>query len=80
MSSILVRALNMVEASILVSLFIYAFLIPGVHVVLFSSRCELVIVDALGRLQHQPWIVMTDSPALPAPVRLTGPLGRHLHA
>ena len=38
MSSILVCALNMVEASILVSLFIYAFLVPGFHVVLFSTE------------------------------------------
>ena len=45
-SSILVRALNMVDASILVSLFIYVFLLPGFHVVLFNRYCVLVFPSA----------------------------------
>ena len=58
MSSILVRALNMAEASILVSLFIYAFLIPGCHVVLFSRYCVLVFPSAFVFIMSANFVLM----------------------
>ena len=45
-TSILVRALKMVDASILLSLFMYVFLVPGFQVVLFSRYCVLVFPSA----------------------------------
>ena len=36
----------MVDASILLSLFMYVFLVPGFHVVLFSKYCVLVFPSA----------------------------------
>ena len=45
-SSILVRALKMVDASILLSLFMYVLLVPGFQVVLFSRYCVLVFPSA----------------------------------
>ena len=45
-SSILVLALNMVDACNLLSLFIYVCLMPGFHVVLFIRYCVLFCPSA----------------------------------
>ena len=57
-SSILVCALNMVEACILVSLFIYVFLLPGFHVVLFSRYCVLVFPSAFAFIMSANFVLM----------------------
>ena len=57
-SSILVRALNMVDASILVSLFIYIFLLPAFHVVLLSRYCVLVFPSAVAFIMSANLVLM----------------------
>ena len=49
----------MVEASILVSLFIYVFLIPGFHVVLFSKYCVLVFPSAFVFIMSANFVLMS---------------------
>ena len=58
-SNILVRALNMVEVSILVSLFIYVFLIPGFHVVLLRKYCVLVFPSAFVFIRSANLVLMS---------------------
>ena len=48
----------MVEVSILVSLFIYVFLIPGFHVVLFSRYCVLVFPSAFVFIMSANFVLM----------------------
>ena len=45
-SNILIHSIQMVDSSILVSLFIYVFLLPGFQVVLLSRYCILVVPSA----------------------------------
>ena len=48
----------MVEASILVSLFMYVFLLPGFHVVLFSRYCVLVFPSAFAFIMSANLVLM----------------------
>ena len=48
----------MVEASILVSLFIYVFLLPGFHVVLFSRYCVLFFPSAFAFIMSANLVLM----------------------
>ena len=58
-SSILVRALKMVDASILLSLFMYVFLVPGLQVVLFSRYCVLVFPSAFLFIVSANFVMMS---------------------
>ena len=55
----LVCALKMVDASILLSLFMYVFLVPGFQVVFFSRYCVLVFPSAFLFIVSANFVMMS---------------------